>query len=122
MTKFKNLRRPPRKRSCDDDTNVTGQASTKKKCSSKRLYFPPSVTEEISIDEPEAKLSHEWAKPKPKRKIVRQCLSATLKDRQEWIQESCPVVCDVLEKYPMLKKGRWVSVKSLHACMISFKT
>ena len=80
------------------------------------VFFSPEQEGEYDIpfDEAFASLQKEWAKSKPKQKTVRKFFNATLKQRHMWIQDTCPIVSDILERYPMLKKPRWVGVSQLY--------
>ena len=108
MMKFKNLRRPKKNALESDNEN---EPPSKKKFTwgtNKRLCFSPQVDEELTSDEAKALLKQEWAKAKPKKKLVRRYFTASFQGRHDWIRESCPVVSEILLEYPLLKKSRWV--------------
>ena len=108
MMKFNNLRRPPKRKCCSDEIDSNPQPAVKKKCLNKQLYFAPLETDEASSNASiNDQLQDEWAKSKPKKNspAVPHCY---IKQRQDWICDTCPVVSEILQKYPILKKGRWV--------------
>ena len=107
MMKFKNLRRP--RKNTDKGNDSLGQLPKKRKC--QRLHYSPSPNDdnELSYEDAYSTLQDEWSKQKPKRRVLKELLIATMNERQTWIKATCAKVKDVLEKFPMLTKKRWVS-------------
>ena len=46
---------------------------------------------------------------KPKREVLKELLIATMNEHQTWVIATGAKVKDVMKKYPMLTKKRWVS-------------
>lgn len=68
------------------------------------------------MDELEAELQ----KIKPDKKFVKKAMGTTFTQRRWWIQEECPSVQQILLKYPVFKKSKYVSVASYYITQYSF--
>ena len=42
------------------------------------------------------------------KKFVKKALESTFPQRRNWIEEDCPLVGEILQKYPIFKKSRYV--------------
>ena len=106
MMKLKNLRRPRNK--TDKENESLEQVPKKRKC---QLHYSPSRYDdnELSYEDAYSALQDEWSKQKPKRRVLKELLIATMNERQTWVKETGAKVKDVLEKFLMLTKKRWVS-------------
>ena len=107
MVKFKNLHRPRNK--TDKENESLEQLPKKRKCQS--LHYSPSPNDdnELSYEDAYSALQDEWSKQKPKRRVLEELLIATMNEQQTWVKRTGAKVKDVLEKFPMLTKKRWVS-------------
>lgn len=54
------------------------------------------------------KLEAELQKKDPDKKFVKKALETTFLQRRRWIQEECPSVQEILSKYPIFKKSKYV--------------
>lgn len=120
--KFKNMRRPASKRSASelDDKENQEEPVTKKTRTSDDGdhtgdrddgdHTGDSDDGTGQIDDKEVhKLQTELSKDKPSGKAVRKIMKKTFEMRREWICHHMPGVSEVLEKFPPLKRSKFVS-------------
>ena len=65
-------------------------------------------------------LEAELQKDKPKSKRLRKAMNDTFAGRRQWIQDSCPPVSDILAKFSLLKKSKYVSMVIMHSLKFTF--
>ena len=68
-----------------------------------------SLTEE-EFERGSSKLKEELQKNKPKSKTVKRLMDVTFSRRHWWITHDLPHVSEVVEKFPLFRHERWVSV------------
>ena len=55
------------------------------------------------------KLETELQKKNPNKSFVKKAMDTTFLQRRKWIEEECPPVQEILIKYPIFKKSKYVS-------------
>ena len=97
MMKFKNLRRPRNK--TDKENESLEQLPKKRKC--QHLYYSPSRNDdnELSYEDAYSALQDEWSKQKPKRRVLKELLIATMNERQTWVKGTGAKVKDVWKSF-----------------------
>ena len=76
---------------------------------------PPKVPHKkikLSVDTQKEmnQLEAELQKANPDKKFVKKAMDTTFLQRRSWIQNECPSVKEILFKYPIFKKSKYVSV------------
>jgi len=79
------------------------QPPSKRRCISK--------IESKQYDDEVEELRKEWKEPKPKKKKIRSLMNATYKRRRDWINESLPLVPEILQLFPPLRTSKYVSLR-----------
>lgn len=74
---------------------------------------PKMIHKKISLSDSNAqeemeRLEAELQKESPDKKFVKKALESTFPQRRNWIEEDCPLVGEILQKYPIFKKSRYV--------------
>ena len=112
--KLKNMRRPAdsgqkRARKETESTESldegTSLPSAKRKCT-EHYQLEPSDNELASMEELENALQEDT----PDKKYVKKAMKSTYQARRKWILEKCPPITEVLQKFPVLKKTKQVSI------------
>ena len=67
------------------------------------------LVEEGDYEEDLLLLQSEIAKAHPKRKVIRKLMKTTFMGRRKWILSDRPVVSEILDCFPQLKKVKYVS-------------
>ena len=100
----------------DGDQESQSQVSTLKKpiVPHKKIKLCKGTQEVSELEKLEAELQ----KPKPDKKFVKKAMGTTFVQRRWWIQEDCPSVQQILLKYPIFKKSKYVSVANI-TCIFS---
>ena len=63
---------------------------------------------DLNAQEEMERLEAELQKKNPDKKFVKKALESTFPQRRNWIEEDCPLVGEILQKYPVFKKSRYV--------------
>ena len=107
------MRRPASKRSAselDDKENQEEPVTKKTRTSDDGDHTGDSDDGTGQLDDEEVhKLQTELSKDKPSGKAVRKIMKKTFEMRREWICHHMPRVSEVLEKFPPLKRSKFVS-------------
>ena len=74
---------------------------------------PKMIHKKIDLSDSNAqeemeRLETELKKKNPDKKFVKKALESTFPQRRNWIEEDCPLVGEILQKYPIFKKSRYV--------------
>ena len=59
-------------------------------------------------------LQDEIVKEKPSRKTIKLLMKSTFIGRRQWIKSDSPLVGEVLEVFPEIKKTKYVSLQSVY--------
>ena len=87
----------------DDDEDQGGSHLLKPKpCKKIKL----SVDTQKELNQLEAELQ----KANPDKKYIKKAMDTTFLQHRSWIQAECPSVNEILMKYPLFKKSKYVSV------------
>ena len=111
---FKNFRRNYKKQAMQE-------ASIESSPPSKRMKLQLDINDDLEIDEEEyeeviKQMQEEYKRKSAKGKqgrsssTVKHLMGKTRLRRLKWIQDECPLVSEVLKKFPFLKANRWVSL------------
>lgn len=70
-----------------------------------KLHVASSQKEARDLEKLEAELK----KKNPDKKYIKKAMETTFLQRRKWIQEECPSVKEILSKYPLFRKSKYVS-------------
>lgn len=110
------MRRPAEKRvretsdQNDDMPSPKRTRSATPKRAGSDLQVEPDMSQYADLM---ATLENELQKENPKGKRVRRAMKDTFAGRRKWIQDSCPPVSDIIDKFPLLKESKYVSCTHL---------
>ena len=98
----------------DVDEHLEGTSYSRSQKSKPKKPMVPHKKIKISVDRQKEmkQLETELQKKKPDSKFVKKAMDATFLERRMWIQEECPSVKEILLKYPVFKKSKYVSVEA----------
>lgn len=96
-----------------DDEDKENQADVVAR-PNKRRCVPEDEVDSDKYTEYIEKLRNEHEKEEPRRKTVRSLMKKTFSGRQQWIQQDCPTVEEILGTFPSIQKPKMVSVAAVN--------
>ena len=96
----------------DVDEHLEGTSLSQKSKPKKPMVPHKKIKLSVDRQEEMKQLEAELQKKKPDSKFVKKAMDATFLERRMWIQEECPSVKEILLKYPVFKKSKYVSVEA----------
>ena len=88
----------------DDDEDQRGSNLQPPKVPHKKIKLSVDTQKEMN------QLEAELQKANPDKKFVKKAMETTFLQCRSWIQNECPSVKEILFKYPIFKKSKYVSV------------
>ena len=92
-----------------DEIKKSVQITKKRKCQRLHYSLSPYDYNEVSYENAYSTLQNEWSKQKPKRRVLKELLIATMNEHQTWVIATGAKVKNVMKKYSMLRKKCCVS-------------
>lgn len=94
----------------DDDEDQVGIHLQKPR--PKKPKFPhKKIILSVDTQKEMKQLEAELKKTNPDKKFIKKAMDTTFLQRRKWVQEECPTAQEVLLKYPIFKKSKYVSLR-----------